>query len=335
MGYNMQAGLMGQELMFREEVGGRGCTAEGGTTAAGERPAGGGASRCPSAHSDQRYQATHTAPVRRVWGRRLCRTRASFPLAYYKPSFIPALLSLYEIIRVVKVTPSWARRSSTDAFTWSINEANAGSLHAAAMCSAQGRGDWKDAAQEAVRRESLQAYLAKRMTSVGPARGRQMVDDFGERIIRILNGGPAAAQKQLMTLKGVGKITAAKMKASWDKSKSKRAPLPTCDDHEISCWIRFFYVIPCCKGNDGVNCSRIVLIAGPGRADVAWVDPAAVSAVEAAATDPAPAAEALSWPWNADSRCYLAGMHHAEVTLPHAHFCLPGQLIQYECSCRL
>ena len=263
--------------------------------------------------------------------------RAFLLLATNLPLSLPcqAYTRYVTTFRVVKVTPSWARRSSTDAFTWSINEANAGSLHAAAMCSAQGRGDWKDAAQEAVRRESLQAYLVKRMTSVGPARGRQMVDEFGERIIRILNGGPAAAQKQLMTLKGVGKITAAKMKASWDKSKSKRAPLPTCDDHEISCWIRFSYVIPCCKGNDGVNCSRIVLIAGPGRADVAWVDPAAVSAVEAAATDPAPAAEALSWPWNADSRCYLAGMHHAEVTLPHAHFCMPGQLIQYECLCRL
>ncbi len=97
------------------------------------------------------------------------------------------------------------------------------------MCCAQEGGNWQDAAQEAARRESLQAYLAVRMTGVGPCRARQMVDEFGERIIRVLNGGAVAAEKQLMKLKGVGKITAARMKASWDKSKSKRArPCPPC-----------------------------------------------------------------------------------------------------------
>lgn len=83
---------------------------------------------------------------------------------------------------------------------------------------------WKDAAKAAAWQESLQAHLAARMTGVGPSKARQMVDEFGERILSILNGRAPAAETQLMKLKGIGKVTAARMKASWDKSKSKCAP---------------------------------------------------------------------------------------------------------------
>lgn len=93
---------------------------------------------------------------------------------------------------------------------------------------AQVGGEWRSTAQEAAKRESLQAHLAARMTGVGPCKARQMVDEYSDRIIKILDGTPAAAQAALMKLKGVGKITAARMKASWDKSKSKRARPPSC-----------------------------------------------------------------------------------------------------------
>ncbi|CAL8469331.1 g8872 [Coccomyxa elongata] len=143
--------------------------------------------------------------------------------------------------------------------------------------------DWKDAAKTAAWKESLQAHLAVRMTGVGPSKARQMVDEFGERILSILNSSAPAAEKQLMKLKGIGKITAARMKASWDKSKSRHP---------------------------------------------AWVNPTEDSSAAAAEADCGPAAsivsdaasiaEALSWPWPAASRCYLASMHHAEVRVAAA-----------------
>ncbi|BDA44925.1 probable recBCD enzyme subunit RecD at C-terminar half [Coccomyxa sp. Obi] len=147
--------------------------------------------------------------------------------------------------------------------------------------------DWKDAAKTAAWKESLQAHLAARMTGVGPGKARQMVDEFGERILSILNSRTPAAEKQLMKLKGIGKITAARMKASWDKSKSKHPA-----------WVN---------------------PTGGSLAAAAASDAASDAASAAGAvSDAAPVAEALSWPWPAGSRCYLASMHHAEVRVAAA-----------------
>lgn len=42
--------------------------------------------------------------------------------------------------------------------------------------------------------------------------------------------------------------------------------------------------------------------------------PDAAAPAAGAVSDAAPVEEVLSWPWPAGSRCYLASMHHAEVT---------------------
>lgn len=183
--------------------------------------------------------------------------------------------------------------------------------------------DWKEAAKTAAWKESLQAHLAMRMTGVGPSKARQMVDEFGERILSILNSSAPAAEMQLMKLKGIGKITAARMKASWDKSKSRRAPPSNCSlSHALLARLQTLFdsLLAC--------------------ADPAWVNPTEDSSAAAAESDCGPVAsmvsdtasiaEALSWPWPAGSRCYLASMHHAEVTLQLASTChvhLHGTLV--------
>lgn len=76
-------------------------------------------------------------------------------------------------------------------------------------------------AQEAARQEALEAYLAKRISGVGPVRARQLVAQFGAGVTRILDSPTADAVERLCELRGVGKATAAKFKRSWDAGAAK------------------------------------------------------------------------------------------------------------------
>ena len=76
-------------------------------------------------------------------------------------------------------------------------------------------------AQEAARQEALEAYLARRISGVGPVRARQLAGHFGPGVIPILDGPAAAAVERLCELRGVGKATAAKFKRSWDAGAAK------------------------------------------------------------------------------------------------------------------
>ena len=83
-------------------------------------------------------------------------------------------------------------------------------------------------AQEAARQEALELYLAKRISGVGPVKARQLVGQFGAGIVRILDSPAAAAVERLCELHGVGRLTAAKFKKSWDAGARKCEGRPCC-----------------------------------------------------------------------------------------------------------
>jgi predicted flap endonuclease-1-like 5' DNA nuclease len=84
---------------------------------------------------------------------------------------------------------------------------------------------WERAAHTSARNESLEMYLVKRISGVGPFRAKQLVSKYGAGVLEVMDRPPAAAKKELATLRGVGPVTATKMKASWEATKRTCAQL--------------------------------------------------------------------------------------------------------------
>ena len=158
--------------------------------------------------------------------------------------------------------------------------------HAAAS-TIQGSGSselgWQQTAQNSVKNASLAGYLVKRMSGVGSVMAKQMVSKYGVGILGVLDGKKASAEKELASLQGIGKITAAKMKSSWDATKRK-----------FAAWVDPVASAAAESFEEGLSAS------GKSALDTA-------------------AACSLPWPWQPDCRCYLAKMHHAEARACEFH----------------
>ena len=70
------------------------------------------------------------------------------------------------------------------------------------------------------------------MKGCGPVLTRNIVAAFGERAVNVLNGADAALQ--LARVPGIGKKTAARMKADWDRGRGGQAgPAEADDDDDV------------------------------------------------------------------------------------------------------